>query len=130
MSQGPTTTASLLQQAKNAEARQSELNDNLNTANKAEANVDAAKNKIDEILSLGTSTTPGRRRNKRQDSSNAPTTVSAPKTCSDVLVALQLAQVPENPTIEQINQAVLYQNLIINIDVSAIAPCSEVEKNN
>merc|ERR1711872_936075 len=125
-SQTPASSDELRQQAEDAAARVEENNDKIKETNQNIENAESATdaiNKIQEKLSP-TASTPGRRvREKRQESTGAPTPmpVAEPTTCDEFgekykeLLALAVVVTDDN-----IDQIKVYVDALINFDIEGL----------
>merc|ERR1712142_1278882 len=125
-SQTPASSDELRQQAEDAAARVEENNDKITETNQNIENAESvtdAINKIQEKLSP-TASTPGRRvREKRQESTGAPTPrpVAEPTTCDEFgekykeLLALAVVVTDDN-----IDQIKVYVDALINFDIEGL----------
>merc|ERR1711872_1038521 len=125
-SQTPASSDELRQQAEDAAARVEENNDKITETNQNIENAESATdaiNKIQEKLTP-TASTPGRRvREKRQESTDAPTPmpVAEPTTCDEFgekykeLLALAVVVTDDN-----IDQIKVYVDALINFDIEGL----------
>merc|ERR1712098_935941 len=133
-SQTPASSDELRQQAEEAAARVEENNNKITETNQNIENAESATdaiNKIQEKLSP-TASTPGRRvREKRQESTGAPTPmpVAEPTTCDEFgdkykeLLALAVDVTDDN-----IDQIKVYVDALINFDIEGLCEFSDREQ--
>merc|ERR1712025_119087 len=133
-SQTPASSDELRKQAEEAAARVEENNDKITETNQNIENAESATdaiNKIQEKLSP-TASTPGRRvREKRQESTGAPTPmpVAEPATCDEFGEKYkELLALAVDVTDDNIDQIKVYVDALINVDIVGL--CDDTARAN